>query len=247
MSCSVTFKPGISFWGSFSCQSFTLMGTHLISLQVQVVTLRFVLKGTNVLQSGAVASAFKRSCWQVLIFSIRSPSRRLLLSLLCFLNLFCFCSSVFACGVARSLILSRVWVSHEAGSLPLLYSACLTWLQRLHTQTYGRYSSAAYNFWCCCQHNCCPCTISAHTPTVLLAIFEHVKRLINNFVQVFVSPRVAAIVHRLLAGSLSFYQRMYICTLRKSQVSVALHIAQFSYPTSVALLPLSHWRARSKF
>ena len=106
--------------------------------------------------------------------------------------------------------------------------------------TYGRYSSAAYNFRCCCQHNCCPCTISAHTPTVLLAIIEHVKRLIDNFEQVFVSPQVAAIVHRLLASSLSFYQRMYICTLRKSQVSEALHVAQFSYPTSVALLPLSH-------
>ena len=53
---------------------------------------------------------------------------------------------------------------------------------------------------------------------------------------------------QLLASSLSFCLRMYICTLSKSKVSEVLHIAQFSrsYPTSVTLLPLSHRRARSK-
>ena len=36
---------------------------------------------------------------------------------------------------------------------------------------------------------------------------------------------------QLLASSLSFYLRMYICTLSKSQVSEALHVAQFSLHT----------------
>jgi len=51
---------------------------------------------------------------------------------------------------------------------------------------------------------------------------------------------------QLLASSLSFYLRMHICTLSKSQVSEAVHVANFrSYMTSFALIPLSHQRARS--
>ena len=76
---------------------------------------------------------------------------------------------------------------------------------------------------------------------------EHVKRLIDNFVQVFISPQVAAIVHQLLASSLSFYQRMYICTLNKSQVSEALHIAQFFFRIQhQSPYYLTYRRARSK-
>ena len=46
-----------------------------------------------------------------------------------------------------------------------------------------------------------------------------------------------------------FYLRMYICTLSKSQASEALHAhctISPLYTMSVALLPLSHGRARSK-
>ena len=69
---------------------------------------------------------------------------------------------------------------------------------------------------------------------------EHVERLIDNCVQVFISPLVAAIVHS------SYWQvtlaSIYICMPCKSQVSESLHIVVSPlYPTSVTLLlPLSH-------
>ena len=68
---------------------------------------------------------------------------------------------------------------------------------------------------------------------------ERVERLIDDCVQVFISPLVAAIV-------LSNYWQValasiYVCMPCKSQVSESLHIVVSpSYSTSVTLLPLSH-------
>ena len=78
---AVTFKPGISFRGSFSCQSFTLMGTHLLQSDVSFSgTLSWQpfwssLICCNLASSSAVVSAAKRSHWQVLISSIGRLSR----------------------------------------------------------------------------------------------------------------------------------------------------------------------------
>ena len=76
---------------------------------------------------------------------------------------------------------------------------------------------------------------------------EHVERPINNLVQVFISPQVAAIVHSkywqvVLA---SIYIIMYICTLSKSQVSEMLQIAQFPLRTQ-RWSRYHHRRARNK-
>ena len=50
---------------------------------------------------------------------------------------------------------------------------------------------------------------------------------------------------QLLASSLSFYLRMYICTLSESQVYEALHVTQLPLRTR-RHLPLSHRGAKSK-
>ena len=121
MSCSVTFKPGISFRGSFSCQSFTLMGTHLLQSDVSFSgTLSWQpfwssLICCNLASSSAVVSAAKRSHWQVLISSIGRLSRAsasvspLSQPFLLFLVCLCRCRS----------FPPLIWVSREAGSLPL--------------------------------------------------------------------------------------------------------------------------------
>ena len=70
-----------------------------------------------------------------------------------------------------------MWVSREAGSLlPSVFSLStqLLALAYIIRHTVGTRASAAYNFRCRCPHSCYPCTVSAHTPTVLpgfLAIF----------------------------------------------------------------------------
>ena len=57
---------------------------------------------------------------------------------------------------------------------------------------------------------------------------EHDERPIDNFVQVFISPQVAAIVHsNYQQVALAFIYVWYICTLSKAQVPGALHVAQF--------------------
>ena len=58
---------------------------------------------------------------------------------------------------------------------------------------------------------------------------EHVEKLMDKFVQVFISPQVPAIVYS------NYYQvtlaSIFICTLSKSQVSEALHVAKFPLHT----------------
>ena len=117
MSCSVTFKPGTSFFSGLSCQSFLIRCKIWCRFHwdSQLLNFRFVLKGTHLLQSGtlsAVVSAAKHSCWRI---PLAVWVGCLLLPLSS--NLSCYCSSV-STSVARSLLLSAVWVSHEAGSLP---------------------------------------------------------------------------------------------------------------------------------
>jgi len=56
---------------------------------------------------------------------------------------------------------------------------------------------------------------------------EHVERPIDNFVQVFISPH-----SNYWQVALAFYLRMYRgISVRKSQISEALHIAQFPLRT----------------
>ena len=61
LSClSFAVKSGISFRGSFSCQSFTLTGTtcsNFFQWHSQLVTFQFVLKFTYPLQSGVFISS----------------------------------------------------------------------------------------------------------------------------------------------------------------------------------------------
>ena len=61
LSClSFAVKSGISFRGSFSCQSFTLTGTtcsNFFQWHSQLVTFQFVLKFTYLLQSGVFISS----------------------------------------------------------------------------------------------------------------------------------------------------------------------------------------------
>ena len=125
---SFAVKSGISF-SSFSCQSFTLMATicyNLFQWHSQLVTFSLCwssLTCCNLVCLSAVVSAAKRSCWQVVISHWQpEQSWSAPISLLCFFNLSCFCSSVSA-GVARSHLLSAMWVSREAGSLlPSVFS-----------------------------------------------------------------------------------------------------------------------------
>ena len=76
---------------------------------------------------------------------------------------------------------------------------------------------------------------------------KHVERPINNLVQVFISPQVAAIVHSKYwqVALASIYIIMYICTLSKSQVSQVLQIAQFPLRTR-RWSHYYHRRARNK-
>ena len=70
-----------------------------------------------------------------------------------------------------------------------------------------------------------------------------VRRLIDNFVQVFVGPQVVAIVYSklVLVSNLSF------CRMYKSQVSEVPHVAQFSFVHDVSSAnTLSYQKARSK-
>ena len=46
-------------------------------------------------------------------------------------------------------------------------SACI------HRHMVGTRASAAYNFRCRCQHNCCPCTVSVHTLSFLAIFYKH--------------------------------------------------------------------------
>ena len=72
---------------------------------------------------------------------------------------------------------------------------------------------------------------------------KRVERLIDDCVQVFISPLVAAIVlsNYWKVALASIYVCMYDCMPCKSQVPESLHIVVSpSYSTSVTLLPLSH-------
>ena len=165
MSCSVTFKPGISQLSV--CFSFAV---NLMSLSV-------VLSAGNPypLQSGVFIS----SSFSCLAFTLTGShlfhwkSEQSVCSYL-FPPLsqpFLLCSSVSA-GVARSLLLSAIWVSHEAGSLPTsVFSLSTQLLALAYRHTVGTHASAAYKFRCRCQHSCFPCTVSAHTPTALPGYF----------------------------------------------------------------------------
>ena len=127
----------------------------------QLLTFWFVLKGTHLLQSGVfISSSFSCQAFTLTgshLFHWQSED-----SVCFYLSPPTFyCSSVSA-GVARSLLLSAVWVRHEAGSLPpsVFYttvSACIL----------GGYSRSSCLFRCRCQHKSISCTISWHTPTVL--------------------------------------------------------------------------------
>ena len=112
----------------------------------------------------AVLSAAKRSRWQALPFGSLSTASAPI-SLLCFLNLFCFCSS---CLCRHHSFPPSYRQSGSAGSLlPSAFSlSTQLFALAIHRHTVGTHPSAAYNFRCHCQHNCCPCTVSAQTPTV---------------------------------------------------------------------------------
>ena len=57
---------------------------------------------------------------------------------------------------------------------------------------------------------------------------KHVERQFNNFVQVFITLLVAAIVHNNYQQvDLGFYLHVYVCMLCKSQVSESIYVAQF--------------------
>ena len=86
-------------------------------------------------------------------------------SLLRFLNLSCF-SSFFSAGIAPSLLLSAVWVSHEAGSLPPSVFSYTTVIGCIHRHTVGTHAPAACSD-VAANTTTVPCTVSAHTLTVL--------------------------------------------------------------------------------
>ena len=142
MSCSVTFKLGISF----SAASLSLICCKIcmgsLSGVVSAASLSHwrVLICYNLVSLSAVVSAAKRSHWQVLVpLPLAVWAEHLLLR---FLNLSCFCLSVSA-GIARSLLLSAVCVSHEAGSLlPSVFTLSTQLLAlAIHTHTVGTHAS----------------------------------------------------------------------------------------------------------
>ena len=138
----------------------------------------FTLQGNHLLQSWVfISSSFSCQAFKLTgshLFHLNRVSAPIFL--LRFLNLSCFCSSVSA-GVTRSLLLSAVWVSCEAGSpRPSVFSLSTQLLAlAIHRHTVGTHASAAYIFRCRCQHNCCPCTVSAQTPTVLPGYKRHLS------------------------------------------------------------------------
>ena len=125
LSCpSFAVKSGISFRSSISCQSLTLTGTTCCNLFQWLVTFRFVLKFTYLLQSVFISSSFSCQAFMLTGFHLfHWQVEQSVCSYLSPLQTFpCFCSSVSA-GFARSLLLSAIWVSREAGSLsPSVFS-----------------------------------------------------------------------------------------------------------------------------
>ena len=128
---SFAVKTGISFRGSFSCQSFTLTGTiccNLFQWHSQLVPFGLwwrALICCNLVSLSAVVSAVKHSSWQVLISSIGSLNRASApISLLRFLNFSCFARlSLPALPVPSSYRQSESAVKQDL--CRLLYSACL--------------------------------------------------------------------------------------------------------------------------
>ena len=177
LSClSFAVKSGISFRSSFSCQSFTLTGTtcsNFFQWHSQLATFQLVLKFTYLPQSGVfISSSF--SCqafmltgshlfhWQAeqSVCSYLSPP--LLQPFLLLLVFLCRCRSFPPLIGNLGQPWSRISAKFCIQPVYTTASACI------HRHTVGTRASAAYNFRSRCQHSCSyPCTVSAHTPTVL--------------------------------------------------------------------------------
>ena len=126
----------------------TLPVTHLLQSCVFISSTfscqAFTLTGSSVWQS------------EHSICSYLSPlfSQPFLLLLVCLCGHCSFPPSYRQSGLAGSLPPSAFSLSTQLFALAI------------HRHTVGTHPSAAYNFRCHCQHNCCPCTVSAQTPTV---------------------------------------------------------------------------------
>ena len=99
-------------------------GNTCCNLFQWLVTFRFVLKFTYLLQSVFISSSFSCQAFMLTGFHLfHWQVEQSVCSYLSPLQTFpCFCSSVSA-GFARSLLLSAIWVSREAGFLsPFVFS-----------------------------------------------------------------------------------------------------------------------------
>ena len=144
VSCSVIFKPGISFFSGLSCQSVSHSLSNLlviVSAANRLVSHWRALICCNLMSQNSVAlsvanlSVCGKGHWSAAI---------------------CFCSFVSA-GAARSLLLSAVWVSRETGSFAAfcVHPVYTTVSGCIHRHSVARYSPSSCLFRCC-QHNCCP-------------------------------------------------------------------------------------------